>query len=385
VNYRPGLLVAQRYRLGDVIATGGMGQVWRATDETLGRHVAVKVLRPDTADDEGFVERFRAEARHSAALQHPNIATVHDFGEGEFSAYLVMELIDGQPLSAIIKERAPLEAAEVVEILHQGALALQAAHDAGVVHRDIKPANFIIDDDGYVRLTDFGIARALSGAPMTQTGEVLGTPHYLSPEQAQGQPAGPASDVYALAVVGYELITGSRPFAGDSMVATALAHVSQPAPPLPESVPEPLRTTVMAGLAKDPSARPQSAAAFAEALRLEPGVAPPHLVAGAESAVAPVVVGVHATTPEPGGHTHFVTLSPATPPAPAVVPRQRRGRGGRPAWLLPVAAAATAVVVLVIVVVMTAGGRDALSAPQPSLLSKTLPGHSTYDERGTTT
>ena len=383
MNYKTGLLVAQRYRLEEVIATGGMGQVWRATDETLGRHVAVKVLRPDTADDEGFVERFRAEARHSAGLQHPNIATVHDFGEGEHSAYLVMELIEGKPLSAVIKERAPLDAAEVIEILHQGALALQAAHDAGVVHRDIKPANFIIDDDGYVRLTDFGIARALSGAPMTQTGEVLGTPHYLSPEQAQGQPAGPSSDVYALAVVGYELITGSRPFAGDSMIATALAHVSQPAPPLPESVPEPLRTTVMAGLAKDPSARPESAAAFADALRLPAGVPPEHLIAGAESAVAPVVVGIHATTPEPGGHTQFVTLSPNTPPAPAVVPKGSRGRGGRPAWLLPVAAA-TAALVLVIVIVMTAGGRDALSAPQPGLPSKTLPGHSTYDERGTT-
>ena len=139
------------------------------------------------------------------------------------------------------------------------------------------------------------------------------------------------------------------------MIATALAHVSQPAPPLPESVPEPLRTTVMAGLAKDPSARPESAAAFADALRLPAGVPPEHLIAGAESAVAPVVVGIHATTPEPGGHTQFVTLSPNTPPAPAVVPKGSRGRGGRPAWLLPVAAA-TAALVLVIVIVMTAGG-----------------------------
>ena len=168
------------------------------------------------------------------------------------------------------------------------------------------------------------------------------------------------------------------------MIATALAHVSQPAPPLPGSVPEPLRTTVMAGLAKDPSARPESAAAFAEALRLPAGVPPEHLVAGAESAVAPVVVGIHATTPEPGGQTQFVTLSPNTPPAPALVVKRTRGAGARPVWLLPVAAAA-AVVVLVIVIVMTASGRDALSAPQPSLPSKTLPGHSTYDERGTTT
>ena len=299
MNYESGLLVAGRYRLEEIIATGGMGQVWRATDETLERPVAVKVLRPDTAGDVGFLERFRAEARHSAALQHPNIATVHDFGEGAHSAYLVMELIDGKPLSEVIQERAPLAPEEATEILYQAAIALNAAHEAGVVHRDVKPANIVVDEDGYARLTDFGISRATSEAPLTQTGEILGTPHYLSPEQAMGQPAGPPSDVYALAVVGYELLTGKRPFAGESMVTTALAHVSQPAPPLPASVPEPVRTTVMAALAKDPAQRPDGAQSFAEALRLPAGEVPAHLTAGAASAVAPVLVGATAgTTPQ---------------------------------------------------------------------------------------
>jgi serine/threonine-protein kinase len=306
VNYEPNLLIADRYRLEDVIANGGMGQVWRAKDEVLGRAVAVKVLRPEAAGDSGFLERFRTEARHSAALQHPNIVTVFDFGEGEHSAYLVMELIEGEPLSAVIRERGALEPELVTEILFQAAIALQAAHDAGVVHRDVKPANIVIDADGYARLADFGISRALAGSGITQTGEMLGTAHYLSPEQVQGQQAGPASDVYALAVVGYEMLTGERPFEGDSMVTTALAHVSQPAPQLPHSVPDPLRTTVMAGLAKLPEQRPQSAQAFADALRLPAGTVPEELVQGAASAVTPVVAGMPFSVkppenaPEPG-------------------------------------------------------------------------------------
>jgi len=256
VNYEAGLLLAGRYRLEDVIAVGGMGQVWRALDETLQRPVAVKVVRPGATNRETFLERFRAEARNSAALQHPNIVTVHDFGEGEESAYLVMELIDGEPLSAILERRGPLPASEARDILYQAALALGAAHEAGVVHRDVKPANIVVDAGGYARLTDFGISKATAGSDLTQTGEVLGTAHYLSPEQLQGQPAGPSSDIYSLAVVGYELLTGTRPFQGESVVATALAHVVHPAPDLPDAVPEPLRTTVMAGLAKRPEDRP---------------------------------------------------------------------------------------------------------------------------------
>jgi eukaryotic-like serine/threonine-protein kinase len=303
VNYERGLLLANRYRLEDLIAVGGMGQVWRAHDETLQRHVAVKVLRPDAANQETFLERFRAEARNCAALHHPNIVTVHDFGEGTQSAYLVMELIEGEPLSAVLHQRGPLPPVEAREILWQAAMALQAAHDAGVIHRDVKPANIVVDSDGYARLTDFGISKAVAGSELTLTGEVLGTAHYLSPEQLQGQPAGPASDIYSLAVVGYELVTGNRPFQGESVVTTALAHVGQPAPELPESVPEPLRTTILAGLAKQPEHRPQSAAAFGEALRRPEGTVPEELVAGARSAVSPVVAGpsLAGLAAQPGG------------------------------------------------------------------------------------
>ncbi|HEX5524837.1 MAG TPA: serine/threonine-protein kinase [Pedococcus sp.] len=366
MNYEPGLLVADRYLLEEVIATGGMGQVWRATDQTLGRAVAVKVLRPDTADDAGFVERFRAEARHSAALQHPNIATVHDFGEGAHSAYLVMELIEGKPLSTVIRERAPLPAEEVTEILYQAAIALQAAHNAGVVHRDVKPANILVDDDGYARLTDFGISRALAGASLTQTGEVLGTPHYLAPEQAQGKPAGPASDVYALAVVGYEMLTGTRPFAGDSMITTALAHVSQPAPPLPESVPEPLSTTVMAGLAKDPNQRPESAAAFAEALRLPEGEAPAHLTAAAASAVTPVVAGIGGLlTPDPQGATALIPMSPVTPAIPATTVTTFDTARRRRRMLLGGAAGLAALVLVLVIAFASVGQAKADTTPAP--------------------
>jgi eukaryotic-like serine/threonine-protein kinase len=229
---------------------------------------------------------------------------VHDFGEGRESAYLVMELVDGEPLSAVLARRGSLPPAEARDVLYQAAMALQAAHDAGVVHRDVKPANILVDADGYARLTDFGISKSTAGSHLTQTGEVLGTAHYLSPEQLRGEPAGPASDIYSLAVVGYELLTGAPPFSGESIVATALAHVGQPAPALPESIPEPIHTTVMAGLAKRPEDRPRPAAAFAAALMLPAGTVPEHLAAAAHSAVSPVVAepGLAALTgkgPEP--------------------------------------------------------------------------------------
>jgi serine/threonine-protein kinase len=390
MSHEEGHVLAGRYRLEERIAVGGMGEVWRAHDDTLDREVAVKLLRPESTSDDTFVERFRAEARHAGGLTHPNVGTVHDYGEDEGTAYLVMELLEGQPLSDIIRERAPMDPAEVTEILHQAAIALQAAHEAGVVHRDVKPANIVVDADGYAKITDFGIARALGEAPMTQTGEVLGTPHYLAPEQAKGQPAGPLSDVYALAVVGYEMLTSRRPFSGDSMVTTALAHVNQPLPPLPDTVPEPLRTTVMAALAKSPLERPDGAGAFADALRLPVGEVPADLERGAASAVAPVVVGgladpapadAQATsvlpTPTPGvpDPASPAAVPPAAVPPAAVPPAVVAAHAGvaatelrgshRPGWVL--AAAAVAVVVLVVALALVLGtrGRADTTGTQP--------------------
>src|SRR3954449_6677562 len=209
-----------------------MGDVWRATDSVLGRVVAVKVMRASAAEDPTFANRFRDEARHSAGMSHQNIATVYDYGEDDGTAYLVMELVDGAPLSQLIA-RGPMNPEEVRRIIGQAALALAAAHAAGVVHRDVKPANILVTPDGRVKLTDFGIARASDGLGLTGTGQVMGTPQYLSPEQARGSTATPASDVYALGVVAFECLAGHRPFDADSPVATALSHLNDPVPDLP--------------------------------------------------------------------------------------------------------------------------------------------------------
>ncbi len=223
MNPHEGMVLGNRYTLTEPIASGGMGDVWKASDSVLGRQVAVKVMRPDASSEPTFADRFRDEARHTASLTHPNIATVYDYGEDGGDAYLVMELVEGEPLSQLIT-RGPIAPEQTRSILGQSALALAAAHAAGVVHRDVKPANILLTPEGRVKLTDFGIARAIDSAGHTRTGEVLGTPHYLAPEQALGRTATGASDIYALGVVGHEMLTGRKPFDSGSAVATALAH-----------------------------------------------------------------------------------------------------------------------------------------------------------------
>ena len=262
----PGLRVGGRYELTDRIAGGGMGEVWRARDGVLGREVAVKLLRREYADDETFLERFRAEARHAASLSHPGIAGVYDYGEDGGTAFLVMELVEGEALSTRIKREGALPTAMAVPLIQQAAAALQAAHDAGVVHRDVKPANLLLTADDQVKITDFGIARARDQVPITRTGEVLGTAQYLSPEQAMGRPATPRSDIYALGVVAYEILTGRRPFDADTVVATAVAQVNDPPEPLPDDIPPQVADQVLLAMSKDPADRPVSAAAFGTAL-----------------------------------------------------------------------------------------------------------------------
>lgn len=262
---QPDAVLGGRYRLLDRIAVGGMGEVWRARDDVLGREVAVKVLKEEYTGDPGFVERFRAEARHSAALTHPNIAGTYDYGEEEHSTYLVMELVPGEPMSDLLAREGPLAPRRALDLLAQAARGLSAAHAVGVVHRDVKPGNLLVTPDGQVKVTDFGIARAVDAAPLTATGQVMGTAQYLAPEQASGGPSTPASDVYALGVVAYEALTGSRPFDGGSQVAVALQHVNDPPPPLPDDVPAGVRELVERSLAKDPADRPADAGEFAEA------------------------------------------------------------------------------------------------------------------------
>jgi serine/threonine-protein kinase len=264
----PGRVLGDRYTLTSRIASGGMGDVWEATDGILHREVAVKILRMAGGPaDEGFTERFRDEATHTAALTHPNIAAVYDYGEDpDGTAYLVMERVPGEPLSDLIRDSGGLDPDQVRWVIGQAALALAAAHDAGVVHRDVKPGNIIVTPDGTAKLTDFGIARAGEGNGHTMTGEVLGTPDYISPEQALGEPATTASDVYSLGVVAHEMLTGTKPFDMGTPVATALAHVNDTPPILPHTVPDDLRRVIEACLSKDPAERPADAREVATAL-----------------------------------------------------------------------------------------------------------------------
>jgi len=258
----PDLTIANRYALEDRVAVGGMGEVWRARDVVLDRRVAVKVLKEEYAADPKFLDRFRAEAKHAAALSHPGIASVFDYGEIGEMAFLVMEYVDGEPLSALLARTGRLPADRTLDIVGQAGLALQAAHDAGVVHRDVKPGNLLVRPDGVVKVTDFGIARVVDAAPVTQTGMVVGTAAYLSPEQAAGKPTTPATDVYSLGVVSYECLSGERPFAGDSAVAVAMAHLSTRPPPLPKDTPPVVADLVTQSLEKEPGRRPSSAGDF---------------------------------------------------------------------------------------------------------------------------
>ncbi|GAA1335964.1 protein kinase domain-containing protein [Arthrobacter roseus] len=261
-----GITLGGRYQLTDRIAIGGMGEVWKAKDQVLGRVVAIKILKEEYTGDPGFLNRFRAEARHTALLSHPGIANVFDYGEEEGSGYLVMELVPGQPLSAIIERDRTLSPERTLSVIGQTSAALSAAHEQGLVHRDVKPGNLLIMPDGKVKITDFGIARIADQVPLTQTGQVMGTAQYLAPEQATGQQATGSSDIYALGIIGYEVLAGRRPFSGESQIAIALAQVNDTPPPLPTSVPAPVRALVMSMLAKDPADRPANADALTRAV-----------------------------------------------------------------------------------------------------------------------
>jgi serine/threonine protein kinase len=255
-----GPVLGERYRLECCIAVGAMGEVWRGQDLLLRRPVAVKLMRVDCAQDPEASARFGAEARYAARLCHPGIAKVYDYcADGR--PFLVMELVRGHSL-AVRLNAGRLEAWRVLDVVAQVARALQASHDAGVLHRDIKPANLLLDGNGTVKITDFGIAETPETSALTSTGIVVGTPAYLAPERIAGQPASAASDLYSLGIVMYECLTGTRPFTG-SMLDVAMAHQLRDLPPLPPST-DPAVVSLLADLtAKDPFARPVSAASVA--------------------------------------------------------------------------------------------------------------------------
>jgi serine/threonine protein kinase len=252
-----------RYQLDYRIASGGMGEVWAGTDITLNRPIAIKMLSTQHAGDEQFRARFRAEARYAASLSHPNITRVFNYGENSplGGPYLIMELVNGEPLSAILERVGRLSPYNTMDVVAQAARALDIAHQSGIVHRDIKPGNLLIMGDGTTKITDFGIAKAREwGDPqLTATGIVMGTAMYVSPEQATGALVTGSSDIYSLGVVAYECLAGEPPFIAEQPLAIAIMHKHDPVPPLPADVPRQVSDLVMAMLAKSPEDRPESA------------------------------------------------------------------------------------------------------------------------------
>ena len=367
-----GHVLNRRYRLTGRIAAGGMGEVWRGTDELLGRAVAVKLLSDAHAADEQFRARFRAEARYAASLSHPGIARVYDYGEsaagpagdgrpGTGTAYLVMERVEGEPLSATLAREGRMSTSAALDIVAQAASALAAAHEAGIVHRDVKPGNLLITPEGQVKITDFGIARAALAAQLTQSGMVMGTAQYVSPEQATARPITAATDIYSLGVVGYECLAGRPPFTAETPIALALAHVHRPPPPLPDDVPAPVAGLVGQMLAKEPSGRPASARLVADrasALRDNARAGEDAPLAGSAEPTGPAAWFPEASPTSPRlGRAGTEPISAAAP---------RRPRSRRPAVLMITAGAVGAVV---------AGGVIALMATSkpPATASTTGP------------
>ncbi|GAA2689674.1 hypothetical protein Apa02nite_045750 [Actinoplanes palleronii] len=264
---RAGMRLGDRYLLEDRLGAGGMGEVWRALDEFLGRTVAVKTMLPSASGDPDFVRRFTQEATVMARVNHPAVASIHDVGRaGDGITYLVMEFVDGETLAQRLG-RGRLAPDETMRLITQAAEGLQAVHDQGILHRDIKPANMLLRRDGRVVITDFGIARHEDASRITATGAILGTPSYLSPEQVLGQQADRRSDVYSLGLVAYECLAGERPFVGDNPYAVALQRIQQSPKTIGVNVPMPVLAIVERALAVDPAQRWQSATALADAAR----------------------------------------------------------------------------------------------------------------------
>jgi serine/threonine protein kinase len=324
-----------RYELGPRLGAGGMAEVFAGYDRSLDRQVAVKFLKADVRDPRAR-ERFEHEARTAASFTHPNAVAVFDVGEDGARPFIVMEYVDGRNLAELLARDRPLLPAQAVSIAGQMLAALGAAHARGLVHRDVKPANVLVDGNGFVKLADFGIAKAITDATgaLTLTGQVMGTPMYLAPEQAAGQPATPQSDLYSTGVVLYEMLAGSPPFTGDTPVAIALAHQQAPVPPLDtQSVPPALIATLDRALAKDPAERFPDAESMRAAL----------------------------TT---GSATKTAVLPTAARPVPADRPPR-----SRPPWV--VVAAAFAAVALIALITYALANRDDSDPPVASANTST--------------
>ena len=324
-------ILGGRYELGPVLGRGGMAVVHAGTDTTLGRPVAVKILADRYADDDRFVERFRREAQASARLNHPNIVSVYDTGDEDGIHYIVMELVDGETLADLLRREGPLSVERSARIAADVAKALAVAHTEGIIHRDVKPGNVMLTPAGEVKVMDFGIARAAEEDTLTQTGVVLGTAAYLSPEQSRGDAVDSRSDTYALGCVLTEMLTGEPPFTGETPVAIAYRHVNEmPDPPSSRNpgVPAEMDAVVMRALEKDPAGRFPDARSFGEA------------IAQASTAVSTEPIG-------PVGDTAVLPVTPDAE-ATAAMTRPPDGPSRRRWW--PLAVAAVAVIVLAAII-----------------------------------
>ncbi len=355
----PPKLIAERYQVGPLAGAGGMAQVYRGTDTVLNRTVAVKVLGPQYAQDAGFVERFRREAQAAARLNHPNVVSVFDTGSDGPVHYIVMEYVAGRTLADVLKTEGHLMPERAAEIAAQVASALSFAHAAGIVHRDVKPGNIMITPQGEVKVMDFGIARAASTEPLTQTATVLGTASYLSPEQAEGRPVDARSDIYSLGIVLYEELTGVPPFQADSPVAVAYKHVREN-PVLPSQVvpgiPPDLEAVVLKAMAKNPANRYASAAEMREDLE--------RFLSGRPVEAAPVLLGDGATGPmEPTAVESATAAAALTAQPTTVASGDEPPSGGRSRWLIGLAAG---LIIGILVLALTAGRSVPSGGPGPA-------------------
>jgi len=317
--------LGNRYEILEQLGGGGMAIVYKGRDTILNRLVTIKVLRPEFTSDEDFVKRFRREAQAVASLSHPNIVSIYDVGRVDAVDYLVMEYVEGDNLKNLIRSHGPLTPVKSAQIARQISDALEHAHENNIVHRDVKPQNVLITRDGRAKLTDFGIARGATAATLTQTDAIMGSVHYLSPEQARGETTGPRSDIYSLGVVLYEMATGSLPYQGDTPVSVALKHI-QDEPPRPSiinpAIPLSLEKVIARAMAKSPSGRYETARQMSLELEKISGAGPIEMT-------RPDSVDEFATRVIPTVHRAAGDIQPAE----REWEGERRGKKRRSGWL----------------------------------------------------
>ena len=375
-------LIGSDYQLQWIIGHGGMSTVWLADDPANDREVAVKVLRPEFSGTEEFLTRFRNEAHSAKGINSANVVATYDYREiptreGFNVCFIVMEYVRGESLADLLAREGKLDEAMALDVLEQAAHGLAVIHELGLVHRDIKPGNLMITQNGKVKITDFGIAKAAAAVPLTRTGMVVGTAQYVSPEQAQGLEVTASSDVYSLAVVGYELLTGRRPFTGDSSVSVALAHVSNEVPPMSTTISAPTRELIGIALRKDPTTRFADGTEFQTAIADARAGKRPTTTATRtvpieptpQESTAQLASVTEATTLHPEAPLREPRPQPAPRPRPQAAPQQKSGSGafgtGVLVALLVVLAAAAAVWAY------TAGFFDELTGNQTSTTAPT--------------